>query len=166
MTKGNKIVVVSHCILNQNVVVQGWERAIGAFPIAKYLLEQNISFLQLPCPEFLTLGKPRPPMEYQEYADLPGFRENCRLWLQPTIAQLQTYHDYGYDYLGVIGIHHSPNCSITGQRGVLMEEFFDLSEEHGFSTDFFEIPTWYTEENRGEVEKELEKYFILKENNQ
>lgn len=164
MTSDNKIIVVSHCILNQNVVVQGWERAKGAFPIAKYLLEHNISFLQLPCPEFLTLGKPRPPMEYNEYAELPNYRKNCRLWLQPTIEQLQIYQDYGYDYLGVIGIHQSPTCSITGQRGVMMEEFFDLCTTQGFSTNFFEIPPWYTETNQGMVTKDLEQYFNIEEN--
>jgi len=62
-----EFVVVSHCILNQHAVIPGWERARGAFPLAISLLNQGVALLQLPCPEFLTLGKERPPMTYQEY---------------------------------------------------------------------------------------------------
>ncbi len=76
-----EFVVVSHCILNQHAVIPGWERARGAFPLAISLLNQGVALLQLPCPEFLTLGKERPPMTYQEYVAIPGYRQKCQSML-------------------------------------------------------------------------------------
>ena len=73
-----EFVVVSHCILNQHAVIPGRERARGAFPLAISLLNQGVALLQLPCPEFLTLGKERPPMTYQEYVAIPGYRQKCQ----------------------------------------------------------------------------------------
>lgn len=165
MTYSNKIIVLSHCILNQNAVLTDWERATGAFPLVKFLLERQISFLQLPCPEFLTFGKNRSPMTVEEYDRVPNFRSNCREWLRPIIKQIMSYQSVGYHYMGVIGIMESPNCSITGHRGVLMEEFFMLLKEKELSTNFFEIPIWYSENNQGRLEEDLAKYFELEGKN-
>lgn len=118
------IIVISHCILNQNSVVKGLERGNGPFPIGLNILEKDISIIQLPCPEFLYLGLNRPPMNYSEYNNIKGYREFCKKLLLPIIEQLKTYIDNGYNYLGVMGINQSPNCSISGKQGVYMEEFF------------------------------------------
>ncbi|MGG5318601.1 CD3072 family TudS-related putative desulfidase [Enterococcus sp. AZ072] len=143
-----KLVAVSHCILNQNAVIHGWERASGAFPFALELLKQGVAMIQLPCPEFITLGANRPPMTYEEYAQIPNYRKICRDLLLPILQQIQAYQQEGYEYLGIIGINESPNCSITDQRGVLMEEFFSLCEVFAVSSDFFEVPVWYSEDHQ------------------
>ncbi len=85
-----EFVVVSHCILNQHAVIPGRERARGTFPLAISLLNQGVALLQLPCPEFLTLGKERPPMTYQEYVAIPGYRQKCQSMLQPVIQQIKS----------------------------------------------------------------------------
>lgn len=151
MNLNKKIVAVSHCILNQNVVINEWERAQGAFPIANYLLTAGISFLQLPCPEFLELGMNRPPMTFTEYHSIDGYRERCRQLLYPIIQQLIIYHENEYNYIGIIGINDSPNCSISGQRGVLMEEFFAFCQDNNLSQRFMEIPLWYSEDHQGNL---------------
>lgn len=148
LTRQKKIVAVSHCILNQNVVINDWERAEGAFPMASYLLNAGISFLQLPCPEFLELGMNRPPMTYQQYQSINGYRERCRTLLHPIIQQLIAYRENHYHYLGIIGINDSPNCSISGQRGILMEEFFDLCQKNDLNQAFMEIPLWYRDDQQ------------------
>lgn len=150
-----QLVVVSHCVLNQNAVIHGWERARGAFPFAIDLLSRGIALLQLPCPEFIVLGGDRPPMTYEEYHDLPNYRQKCRELLTPIIQQIQAYQAEGYQYLGIIGINESPNCSISGQRGVLMEEFFTECEQRQIATQYLEVPTWYSEDDQGEFEEQL-----------
>lgn len=155
---GKKLVAVSHCVLNQNAVIHGWERASGAFPFALELLQQGIAMIQLPCPEFLTLGADRPPMTYEEYAQIPNYRQTCREMLLPILQQIQAYQEEGYDYLGMIGIHESPNCSISGQRGVLMEEFFALCEVFAVPSDFFEVPVWYSEDHQENMTEQLAQF--------
>lgn len=145
-----RLVVVSHCVLNQNAVVKGWQRAAGAFPFVRYLLEEGVSLLQLPCPELLELGSDRPPLEYSDYAKIPNYRSKCQQLIEPTLDQIRCYQNSEAKYLGVIGINDSPNCSISGQRGVLMEEFFTASEKNHFSTAYIEVPVWYSTENQGD----------------
>lgn len=152
---------MSHCVLNQNAVIHGWERARGAFPFAIELLRSGIALIQLPCPEFIVLGGDRPPMTYEEYRNLPDFRQECQRLLQPMIQQIQAYQAEGYQYLGVIGIHESPNCSISGQRGVLMEEFFAECHKAQIGTNFLEVPTWYSEDDQGNFVAQLQ-YFLEK----
>lgn len=128
-------------------------------------MQEGVALLQLPCPELLVYGGDRPPLTYRDYAEIPEYRIRCREWLRPTIQQLIAYQEENYDYLGVIGIHESPNCSITGQRGVLMEEFFELCAEAGLSQTFLEVPTWYSEEETGEFRKKIQQ-FIKGEKNE
>ncbi len=153
-----QLVVVSHCVLNQNAVIHGWERARGAFPFAIELLRRGIALIQLPCPEFIVLGGDRPPMTYEEYHELPDFRQTCQELLAPCIQQIQAYQAEGYEYLGVIGINESPNCAISGQRGVLMEEFFKECQKRQIANNYLEVPTWYEEEEQREFNDSLQVF--------
>lgn len=149
---------MSHCVLNQNAVIHGWERARGAFPLAIELLSRGIALIQLPCPEFSLLGGDRPPMSYEEYRELPDFRQACQTMLQPIIQQIQAYQAEDYHYLGIIGIHESPNCSISGQRGVLMEEFFSECQNAQIDTNYLEVPTWYSEDDQRDFNEQLQRF--------
>ena len=155
---GKKIVVVSHCILNQNAVVNGWERARGAYTIAKYILEKGVGLIQLPCPELLCMGLERAAMSYEDYNSIEGYRKRCLDLLEPVITQLKMYKESNYKYLGVIGINESPNCSISGKRGILMELYFEACERIGLSGKYMEIPTSYDEFNVGDLESEFDKF--------
>ncbi|MDL2310500.1 hypothetical protein LJC13_00810 [Peptostreptococcaceae bacterium OttesenSCG-928-C18] len=142
-----KIIALSHCILNQNSVINGWERANGAFPISKKITEKGIGIIQLPCPEFIYLGINRPSMTYQDYNGIPKYREFCKSILTPIMEQIKSYIENGYDYLGIIGVNESPNCSISGKTGIFMEEYFKLCKEFSINTDYSEIPVWYDEKS-------------------
>lgn len=153
-----QLVAVSHCVLNQNAVIHGWERARGAFPFAIDLLSRGIALIQLPCPEFLVLGGDRSPMTYEEYDGLTDYRQQCQRMLAPIIQQIQAYQAEGYNYLGIIGIHESPNCSISGQRGVLMEEFFAECQKKQIKTNYLEVPTWYSEDEQKDFDAALQMF--------
>lgn len=145
MDRNKKLIIVSHCILNQNSVVKPLARAKGPFPIAKIFLDRGIGVLQLPCPEFKFLGPERIPMNKEEY-DTKQYRELCKSLFIPILEDIKKYLSFGYDIKGIIGINESPTCSITGPRGIFMEEIFKLLEEEKIFMDYLEVPTDYSEE--------------------
>lgn len=124
MKRSKKILLVSHCIFNQNVVIEGEARAFGAIPSAvDWIKEKGLGVLQLPCPEFTFLGLQRPSMTYEQY-NTEEYREHCRSILQPVISQIQEYVRCGFEITGILGIKSSPSCDHS--RGVFMEELREL----------------------------------------
>lgn len=146
MERNKNIVLVSHCLLNQNSVVHPLARARGPFPIIKLLLDMGIGIIQLPCPEFKYLGIERKPMTKKEY-DALEYRDLCKKLFIPTLKDIETYIKAGYEIKGIIGINESPTCSITEQRGIFMEEIFKLLEDKKISINYLEVPTDYSEKN-------------------
>ena len=94
------------------------------------------------------------------------YRQKCQSMLQPVIQQIKEYQANDYRYLGIIGINESPNCSISAQRGVLMEEYFELCKNHGIVNPYFEVPTWYTEESQGDLYQKLKLFLEGKVNDE
>lgn len=124
MLRNKRILLVSHCIINQNTVIEGEARSLGAISSAvDWIQAEGLGVLQLPCPEFTFLGLDRPPMTYEEY-DHEKYRLHCRKILQPIIEQLMEYKRCGYEITGILGIQSSPSCDMT--RGVFMEELKKL----------------------------------------
>ena len=144
MERSKKLLLISHCVLNQNAVIDGWERASGAFPVAKTLIESGLGIIQMPCPELLFGGLERPSMTHADY-NTDDYRQLCRELLAPYIKQIKNYIKNGYVLQGLVGIHNSPTCSITGQPGVLMEELFDICEKENIELKYVEIPEEYSE---------------------
>lgn len=160
--KSKKIILTSHCILNQNSVIEGWGRARGAFPIVKLLLNEGIGIIQLPCPELIFNGINRPPLEYKDY-NTKDYRNLCHELLLPYVSQLKAYIENGYQLLGIVAVHNSPSCSITGKRGVFMEELFDICEQQNILLQYVEIPETYNEEIcESDLENKIRE--LIKEN--
>lgn len=149
--RGKRVVLLSHCCLNQNAVLLGWERAKGPYDFVRILLEEGVGIIQLPCPETLALGIKRPPLEYKDY-DTKEHRALCEKLQEETLLMLEAHREVGDEILGVIGIHESPNCSITKQRGIFMEALFNGLEKEGFHLDFLEVPPDYHNEIEGSKE--------------
>lgn len=120
MLRDKKLILLSHCILNQNSVVLPLARSKGGFPIAKALFDEGIGIIQLPCPEFKFLGPERKPMNKEEY-DIPEYRTLCRDLFTPILEDIKKYLAQDYSLLGIVGINESPTCSITGKRGIFIE---------------------------------------------
>jgi predicted secreted protein len=142
MLRDKKLVLLSHCILNQNSVVLPLARSKGGFQIVKYLIDEGIGIIQLPCPEFKFLGPKRKPMNKEEY-DNAYYRTLCRDLFAPILEDVKKYLAQDYSLLGIIGINESPTCSISGKRGIFMEEIFALLHEQSIEIDYFEIPPDY-----------------------
>lgn len=140
--KSKKIILVSHCVLNQNAVIEGWGRAKGAFPIVSELIANGVGIIQLPCPELLFLGINRPPMTYQEY-NTQAYRQRCDDILTPYLEQIRVYLQNGHQLKGILGIQNSPSCGISGVRGVFMEVLFERCKQQGIPLQYVEIPETY-----------------------
>ncbi|CAB3288659.1 conserved protein of unknown function [Methanocaldococcus lauensis] len=152
--KGKKIAIVSHCILNQNSVVNGLERAEGAFnEVVEILLKNNYAIIQLPCPELLYLGINREGKTKEEY-DTKEYRKLCRELLNPIIKYLQEYIKDDFKFI-LIGIENSPTCDIFKNRGILMEELLKEIENLNINIKVIEYPK--NEEDYEEFIKNLKK---------
>ena len=160
MNRSNKVVIVSHCILNQNSVVNPLARAKGAFDIIQPILDRGIGIIQLPCPEFKFLGLTRKPMTIEEY-DCHDYRRLCRTLAEPVVKDLLEYKANDYEIVGLIGIHHSPTCGITGGRGIFMDEFIKLLIKEDININRFEIPACDLDDKWGELKEELVKTFNI-----
>lgn len=161
MDRDKRIVIVSHCILNQNAVVLPLARARGAYnQLIKILLKYNIGIIQLPCPEMAYLGIDRPPMSKSDY-NTPGYRNLCKELLKPVFKQIKDYSQYQYQIIGVLGIEESPTCGVNHQ-GILMEELVQLLQFEALELEMLSVPTDYREEHNMEFALTLEKWLISK----
>lgn len=142
MEREKKIILVSHCILNQNSVVLPLARAKGGYnEIIQCILKRDIGILQLPCPEIIHLGMERPPMSKEAY-NTEAYRQLCYDLLGPVMIQLKHYKEANYKVLGLIGVDQSPTCSLE-DKGILMEVLYDLIGEEPL--EHIAVPTNYIE---------------------
>ncbi|WP_205527771.1 CD3072 family TudS-related putative desulfidase [Listeria costaricensis] len=137
--RSRKMIIVPFCVLNQNAVIHEWERANGAFPFVQLILEAGVGLIQLPCPELIHLGMERPPLEYEDY-NTAQHRACCQKSLEPTFWQIDRFLEADYEILGVLGIAESPNCAISGRRGVMMEIFWEEVKARGITLAHLEVP--------------------------
>jgi predicted secreted protein len=146
-----KIVLVAHCILNQNSIVDGTAAFPGCIgPIIDLLSESGVGILQMPCPELICLGLAR---EYRGLEPPPLLQENTRIrqlmgqesarrtiqrLVRRLVYQVHEYVDYGFEIRGVIGINRSPSCGVdtttehnkeTRGEGVFIRAFRDALED-------------------------------------
>lgn len=114
-----KILVVSHCLLNTAAKVKRFkeqeaaeEEALRREFLAK-AVESGVQLLQLPCPEFVMYGPVRWGHTCEQF-DNVFYRERCRGLLAPVISQLKEYlaHPEEFQVLGILGIDGSPSCGV------------------------------------------------------
>ena len=126
--RSRKIVVVAHCILNQNSRVLG----IAYYPgmineIVDVLRKYEVGVVQMPCPELVCAGLLRGSQTKEQY-DTPAFRRHCRQIASGIVDQVQEYSKNGFKVLAVLGVNGSPTCGVdetsTGYKapGILIEE--------------------------------------------
>lgn len=140
MQRSKRIVLVSHCVLNQNAVVQPLARAEGPMRCAQLLLDSDCGIYQMPCPEMRMCGMGRVGMNAAQYGAIRGFHQLCADMAEEVIRDLQEYLSHGYTIVGLIAINGSPSCSVSGRRGVLMQHLFSRLEEEHIKLPYLEIP--------------------------
>ncbi len=150
MDRSKKVILVSHCILNQNTVVYPLARAEGAYrDIVTELMNKGIGIHQLPCPEYMYLGLKREPMTKQQY-ETEDFRRLNKGIASDAVGIIKEYINSGYNVLGVIGINESPTCSINGEKGIFMEELLCSLSEEDIKLRLIDVPSDYYDGVRGE----------------
>lgn len=145
MKRLKKIVLVAHCILNQNVVVYPLARAKGAFTnILLDYTREDYGLYQLPCPEFKFLGLSRKPMSKEAY-NSKEYLDLCEQLVEEVIKDLQIFRSDNHEISILHGIKQSPTCSISGERGHFMSQLITELELNGFSLKYKEVATNYNE---------------------
>ncbi len=156
--KGKRLILVSHCVLNQNAVVNGWERSAGAYKeIIKAFLEKDIGIIQLPCPEFSVFGENRPPLSKEEYDSL-SYRTCCKALAIEPAMQIKEYVERGYNVIGILGIADSPSCDTSGNRGIFMEELLRCLDSLPYKFKMIDVPETYYESVPGKEIENIRKW--------
>lgn len=155
MKRNKKVMLMSHCVLNQNAVVKPLARAEGAFnDLVRLMLDADVSMVQLPCPETLFGGLARLPMSYEDY-DIPEYKTLCTQLSDQTVTYLRALLEDGVTLLGILSIGESPTCNQTGKRGHFIEALRKHPEFDGIKA--IDIPELYGEDE--EETKGFNAYF-------
>ena len=157
MLRQNKLAIVSHCILNQNTVVQPLARSGGSFQqLVTVLALAGLGIYQLPCPEFIHSGMTRQPQTYEEY-NTPAYEAVCRQAADRALQDLTRFQAAGCDVSLLLGIRRSPTCSLAGRTGhlfrLLLPELITLFP----AMLIMDVPPDYLEGQSHEFESVLRK---------
>ena len=161
MIRNKKIIYTAHCVLNQNSVIKGWERSTSSFKsIIDLIIKEDISIIQLPCPELKHLGLNRPPLSKEAY-DTKDYRQLCSKLAKAVVKEMLIYKKEDYKIIGLIGIEESPTCDAKENPGIFMEELLTVLEENNLKIPTFDIPEDYLENEEFTLEKEIIKFLSV-----
>ena len=140
--RSRKIVVLAHCILNQNARVSGLARYPAIIEeIVELLQKCNVGLLQMPCPELVYAGARRPGKTRDEY-DTPGYRRHCRRIALTIVNQLEELGKNEVRVLAVLGVKGSPSCDVgssAAETGILIGELHAELRRRGLKTSLHAV---------------------------
>ena len=131
--RSKKVVLLAHCLLNQNSISDGTADLPSQFnEIVEHLMANDIGMIQMPCPELTCLGldrgdergAERPLLEentrIRGLLNEPGNIEMLRRMADDMTRQVQQYQAHGFEVLGVVGVDRSPSCGVetTSRNGI------------------------------------------------
>jgi predicted secreted protein len=118
--RSKKVIVVLHCLFNQNARIDECAYFPGAMgEAAQVLTDSGVGILQMPCPELICLGLDRSGRRRGDHEI--GIREAlleedgqkaCREMARQIIYQIEEYQKHGFQIIGVIGNDGSPACGV------------------------------------------------------
>lgn len=128
--RGRRVVLVSHCLLNQNTRYAGGATRAGAVvETVDALMEAGLGIHQLPCPERLAWGGVDKPQTLRMYGSrgsvlhalrrplLRGFlawtRHVYRQQARLVARDVADYRRADVEVVGFVGIGGSPSCGVT-----------------------------------------------------
>lgn len=134
-----RLLITSHCVLNQNAVVLPLARSAGVVrSAADWAVEQGYSIYQLPCPEFRFAGPQRRPASFDDY-NTDAFHASNRELLKGVIAHLKRYVEAGYEIVGGLHVTGSPACD--PDTGNWISDVLEAAGEAGIEiTQMWAIP--------------------------
>jgi predicted secreted protein len=176
--RSQKIILVAHCILNQNSMVNGIARFSGMIKdVIQIFLERDVGVIQLPCPELLFAGSQRNKMRRDGY-NTSEFRAHCDRILTDIFKQIDNYMTNGYKILCIIGIGRSPSCGVRTTRttvhrgdgktygrtmkgkGIFIDCLVTQLKKRKYNIPLTEIP-WSFGEDKQKTSKFLDELNIL-----
>jgi predicted secreted protein len=123
--RGRRVVILAHCILNQNAKLDRCAHCPGAISeLLGVLLAEGIGIVQMECPEMLYLGldrqtdrSARPSVEAEDTRiaqrmQEPPAREIIARIAENTVRQVADYLRNGFVVIGIVGINGSPSCGV------------------------------------------------------
>lgn len=144
--RSRKVVLIAHCLLNQNAISDGTAVFPAAFrDVIDAYLDKDVGIVQLPCPELCCLGLDRGNVHG---AESPVTEENTRIrrmmekddirkqlsqLTDYVMKQITEYHRHGFEVKAIIGANRSPNCGVETTsdndreidgRGLFMDELY------------------------------------------
>jgi predicted secreted protein len=118
--RSKKVILVAHCLLNQNARIDGCAYFPGAMEeAARSVVDSGVGVLQMPCPELHCLGLDRSG-RMRDGIDI-GIREAllegegqriCRSLVEHVIEDVKEYQKHGFQIVGVVGNDGSPACGV------------------------------------------------------
>jgi predicted secreted protein len=123
--RSKRIVLVAHCVLNQNAKIDGCAHYPGVMrEVAEALIESGCGIVQLPCPELLHLGLDRQvdrqsarTVESEDTRVGALMQEGsgtlcCRRVAEEIAYQVEQYQQNAFAVVGLLGINGSPTCGV------------------------------------------------------
>lgn len=111
--RSNRIVVVSHCIMNVHSLEDGLAEYHGLEEdVIKRLIEKGVGIVQLRCPEMRLHGIQRLPMPKDTY-DKPEIRASYAAQAGEEVLQLREFVKNGAEIVAVVGAEASPSCGVN-----------------------------------------------------
>ena len=123
--RSKRIVLVAHCVLNQNAKLDQCAHYPGAIrEAAQLLIDAGVGLVQMPCPELLVLGLDRevekgtnPTVESEDTRIALRMAEQaagalCQKIVDELVVQIEEYQKNGFDVVGIVGINGSPTCGV------------------------------------------------------
>lgn len=123
--RGRKLVVLAHCLLNQNAKLDRCAHCSGAVTeLVEVLLDNGIGMVQMDCPEMLHLGLDRQ-TDRSEFPSVaaedtriarrmnePAAQAIVARIAEDVVRQIADYRDHGFSVIGILGINGSPSCGV------------------------------------------------------
>ncbi|MGC8843050.1 MAG: CD3072 family TudS-related putative desulfidase [bacterium] len=151
MLRSKQIIVVHHCLLNQNARAKGLAKGRGAMEVVMEEIRKGKGIYQIPCPELRYLGVDRNSMTKSQY-DTPSFRKICRKIAVEVAEDLSRFLSSGYEIEAIYGVEGSPSCGVNtthitveGEErevegsGILVEEMMKALEEKGIKIKYIGV---------------------------
>ncbi|MBU1149026.1 DUF523 domain-containing protein [Patescibacteria group bacterium] len=152
MKRSKKIVLVSHCLLNQNARAQQVAKCPGVVKeFLEYCLKNDYGLVPITCPQLQFEPLVRRAATKEHY-NKQKVRTICRNISKQVVKQIKMYHQAGYQVAGIFGVEGSPTCGAikthilnsrgqsqsVKQSGVFIEELKKVLQKNQIKVKIFD----------------------------
>lgn len=149
--RGRRVLFLAHCFLNTNPRFPGGSAYRGSTePLIRFLVDNGVGIVQMPCPEFRCLG-----LEKEFYGLLPEdeLRADFRKLAEQVAEEIEAYSNHDYEVVGILGMNPSPSCGVevTKGKGTMLGHDRDVSEKEGSGVFIEELRQCLKERNLTQI---------------